>query len=128
MTISDDFVSSKIYDRRDDFYFDIVMFPFLDGDIPPATSYGVYISQLIRLLECLVMLLTLTLGIKFYHRNFSNKTIGITNFVKPFFQNSTDATTTCYQNLIQDSNLFKKALSELEFYGDLVYKFRIFVV
>ena len=23
-------------------------FPFLDGDVPPLTSYGVYISQIIR--------------------------------------------------------------------------------
>ena len=28
--------------------FDIVNFPFLDGDVPCSTSYGVYISQLIR--------------------------------------------------------------------------------
>ena len=28
--------------------FDIVNFPFLDGDVPRHTSYGVYISQLIR--------------------------------------------------------------------------------
>ena len=35
------FVSSKIYDERDDFDFDTVNFPFLDGDINPATSYGV---------------------------------------------------------------------------------------
>ena len=39
---------SKIYDKRDDFDFDIVNFPFLDGDVPRSTSYGVYISQLIR--------------------------------------------------------------------------------
>ena len=26
----------------------IVNFPFLDGDVPRAASYGVYISQLIR--------------------------------------------------------------------------------
>ena len=32
----------------DDFDFDIVNFPFLDGDGPHSTSYGVYISQLIR--------------------------------------------------------------------------------
>ena len=38
----------KIYDKRDDFYFEIVNFPFLDGDYPRSTSYGVYISQLIR--------------------------------------------------------------------------------
>ena len=28
--------------------FEILNFPFLDGDIPRATYYGVYISQLIR--------------------------------------------------------------------------------
>ena len=37
------FVSSKIYDKRDDFDFDIVNFPFLDGDVPRRASYGVYI-------------------------------------------------------------------------------------
>ena len=46
--ISDGFVQTKIYDKRDDFDFDIVNFPFLDGDVPRSTSYGVYISQLIR--------------------------------------------------------------------------------
>ena len=45
LSISNGFVSSKIYDKRDDF--DIVNFPFLDGDVPRSTSYGVYISQLI---------------------------------------------------------------------------------
>ena len=35
-------------DKRDDFDFDIVNFPFLDGDVPRRPSYGVYISQLIR--------------------------------------------------------------------------------
>ena len=34
--------------KRDDFDFDIVNFPFLDGDVPRRASYGVYISQLIR--------------------------------------------------------------------------------
>ena len=28
--------------------FNIVNFPFLDGDVPPSPSYGVYILQLIR--------------------------------------------------------------------------------
>ena len=48
LSISNGFVSSNIYDKRDDFDFDVVNFLFLDGDVPPATSYGVYISQLIR--------------------------------------------------------------------------------
>ena len=48
LSISNGFVSFKIYDKRDDFDFDIVKFPFLDGDVPRSTSYGVYISQLTR--------------------------------------------------------------------------------
>ena len=46
--ISNDIVSTKIYDQRDDFDFEIVNCPFLDGDVTRSTSYGVYISQLIR--------------------------------------------------------------------------------
>ena len=41
LIILDGFVSSKIYDKRDDFDFDIVNFPFLDEYIPRALSYGV---------------------------------------------------------------------------------------
>ena len=48
LSISNDIVSTKIYDKRDDFDFEIVNFPFLNGDVPRSTSYGVYISQLIR--------------------------------------------------------------------------------
>ena len=45
LSISNDIVSTKIYDKRDDFIFEIVNFPFLDGDVPHSTSYGVYISK-----------------------------------------------------------------------------------
>ena len=48
LSIANVFVSFKIYDKRDDFDFDIVNFPFLDGDVPRRASYGVYISQRIR--------------------------------------------------------------------------------
>ena len=48
LPISDGFVKTRIYDKRDDFDFDIVNVPFLDGDVPRSASYGVYISQLIR--------------------------------------------------------------------------------
>ena len=41
-------VSSKIDDKRDDFNFEIVNFPFLHRDGPRSPSYGVYISKLIR--------------------------------------------------------------------------------
>ena len=48
LSLSNDIVSTKIYDKLDDFDFEIVNFQFLDGDVPRSTSYGVYISQLIR--------------------------------------------------------------------------------
>ena len=47
LSIHNDTVSTKIYDKRDDFDFDIVNFPF-HVDVPRRPSYGVYISQLIR--------------------------------------------------------------------------------
>ena len=48
LLISNGFGSCKIYDKHNDFKFDIVNFPFLDGDVPHGPSYGVYISLLIR--------------------------------------------------------------------------------
>ena len=60
LSITNGIVSSKIYDKRDDFNFEIVNFQFLDGDVPRSPSYGVYISQLILLLECALMLMTST--------------------------------------------------------------------
>ena len=47
LSISDGYVKTKIYEKRDDFDLDIVNFPFLNG-VPRSTSYGVYISQIIR--------------------------------------------------------------------------------
>lgn len=41
-------VETSVYDKREDFGFPIVNFPWLDGDVPRLPSYGVYISQLIR--------------------------------------------------------------------------------
>ena len=34
LSLSDGFVKTKIYDKRDDLVFDIVDFLFLDGDVP----------------------------------------------------------------------------------------------
>ena len=45
LSIFNDVVSTKIYDKRDDFDFEIVNFPFLDSDGPRSTSNGVYISH-----------------------------------------------------------------------------------
>ena len=42
------YLQVRLYDKRDDFNFSIVNFPFLCGNIPQSPAYGVYISQLIR--------------------------------------------------------------------------------
>ena len=46
--ITNGIVSTKTYDKPDYFNFEIVNFPFRDGDVPRSRFYGVYISQLIR--------------------------------------------------------------------------------
>ena len=48
LSICNDIVSTNIYDKRAYLDCEIVNFQFLDGDVPCSTSYGVYISQLIR--------------------------------------------------------------------------------
>ena len=48
LSISNDIVSTKIFNKHNDFDFEIVNFQFLDGDVLVSTSYGVYVSQLIR--------------------------------------------------------------------------------
>ena len=48
--VLDDFsnLHFSIYDKRDDFSFDIVNFPFLDSCIPRKPALGIFLSQLIR--------------------------------------------------------------------------------
>ena len=45
-------LSTTPYDKRDDFDFHIVNFPFLSSNIPSCPPSGVYISQLIRYARC----------------------------------------------------------------------------
>jgi hypothetical protein len=41
-------LTTSLYDKRDDFDFAIVNFPFLYSSIPLSPAYGVYIAKLIR--------------------------------------------------------------------------------
>ena len=45
-------IHTSVYDKRDDFGYPIVNFPWLSGDVPRLPSYGIYISQLVRLARC----------------------------------------------------------------------------
>ena len=44
----DNKLSTRLYDKRDDFNFSIVNFPYLCSNIPASPAYGVFVSQLIR--------------------------------------------------------------------------------
>ena len=84
LSISNDIVSTKIYDKRDNFDFEIVNFPFLDGDVPRSTSYGVYISQLIRFARAFSHVADFNTCNKLLTRKILNKAISIINFAKLF--------------------------------------------
>ena len=124
LSISNGFFSSKIYDKRDDFDFDIVNFPFLDGDVPHSTSYGVYISQLIRFAR---------VSNHVADFNARNKSL-TTKLLKHGYQyHKLRKTFTKFYSrhyeLVSKFNvglktLLHQGLSELEFYGDLVCKFK----
>ena len=124
LSISNDIVSTKIYDKRDDFDFEIVNFPFLDGAVPRSTSYGVNISQLIRLARASSYvtdfnthnkLLTQKLLKQGYRYHKVHKTFSI------FYRRYYDLISKFKVRLI---SLLRQGLSEPEFYGDLVYKFK----
>ena len=123
MTPQNGIVSSKIYDKRDDFNFEIVNFPFLDGDVPRSPSYGVYISQLIRFARVCSnvddfntrnLFLTAKLlkqGYR-YHKNRKG-------FSKFYHRHSE----LIVKYSIVLKTLLQQGISEPIFYGDLVYRF-----
>ena len=80
LSISNGFVSSKIYDMCDDFDFDIVKFPFFDGDVLRSTSYGIYISQLIRFARVSSHVANLNARNKSLTARLLQQAIGIINF------------------------------------------------
>ena len=123
LTISDGFVSSKIYYKRDDF--DNVNFPFLDGDIPRSTSFGVHISQLIRFARMSSHVADFNtrnkiLTAKLLKQGYWYHKLRFKAFSK-FYRRHYDLVSKFNVGL---KSLLKQSLSEPEFYGDLVYKFR----
>ena len=84
LSISNDIVSTKIYDKRDDFDFEVVNFPFFDGDVPRSTSYGVDISQLIRSARASSYITDFNTCNTLLTQKLLNKANGIINVAKPF--------------------------------------------
>ena len=108
------FVSSKIYDKRDNF--EILDFPFLDRDIPRATSYGVI--HLIRFVR---------VSTHFAEFNIRNKILKAKLLKQGYrYQKFFKMTYRCYYDLVSKFNVglkSHKACRNLNFMV-IVYKFR----
>ena len=79
LSIFNDIVSIKIYDKSDDFDFEIVNIQFLEGDVPRSKSYGVYISQLIRFARASSYVADFNTRNKFLTQKLLNNAIGNIN-------------------------------------------------
>ena len=109
---------------RDDFDFEIVNFPFLDGDVPRSASCGVCVSQLVRFAGSssyvadfntrngLLTRKLLGRGYRYHklHKTFSK-----------FYRRYCDLISKFQVGL---KSLLRRGLSEPGFYGDLVYGLR----
>ena len=123
--IHNDIFSTKIFDKRDVFNFDIVNFPFLDGDVPQRPSYGVYISQLnIRFARACSHVT---------HFNNRNKFLTAKLLKQGYrYHKHRKAFSKFYRRYIELIEKYNVSLKRLmqqgfcnpEFYGDLVYKFK----
>ena len=75
-------IHTSVYDKRDDFGFPIVNFPWLSGDVPRLPSYGIYISQLVRFARCCTSVLDFNSKISKLLQNCWHRVIDITSFEK----------------------------------------------
>ena len=115
LTISDGFVKTKIYDKRDDFDFDIVNFPFLDGDVISQLIRFARVSSHVDDFNTRNKALTAKLLRQGYRYHKLRKVFS------KFYRRHFDIVSKYNVGL---KTLLLQGLSEPEFYGDLVYKFR----
>ena len=124
LSIHNDIVSTKIYDKRDDFNFDIVNFPFLDGDVPQRPSYGVYISQLIRFARASSLVTDFNYRNKFLTAKLLKQGYRYHKLRKAFsifYRRHFELIEKYHVSL---KKLMQQGICNPEFYGDLVYKFK----
>ena len=124
LCISNGIVSTKIYDKRDDFDFYIVSFLFLDGDVPGVPHMGYTYLNLLDSPELLQILMTLTTVIKPLLPNFLGRAIVILNYVFEFYRR--------HSALLEKYSVSLKETSATRYigtriFGYLVYIFKIIV-
>ena len=124
MSILDGFISCKIYDKRDDFDFEIDNYPYLDGDVPHRGSSGVYISQLIRFARMSSHVTDFNTRNEFLTAKLLNQGYRYHKLSKAFSKFYRRHFDLASKFNIGHQSLLHQGLSKSEFYSDLVYKFR----
>ena len=118
-------IHTSVYDKRDDFGFPIVNFPWLSGDVPRLPSYGIYISLLVRFARCCTsyfdfhsnnLQITSKLLTQDYRYHKLWKTFG--NFFRSYSELLSKFGAISFQEYVS------KGITHPVFYGDLVYKLR----
>ena len=118
-------IHTSVYDKRDDFGFPIVNFPWLSGDVPRLPSYGIYISQLVRFARCCTSVfdfhsknlqITSKLLRQGYRYHKLRKTFG--KFFRSYSELLSKFGAISFQEYVS------KGITHPVFYGDLVYKLR----
>ena len=107
MSISNDIVSTKLFNKRDDFDFEIVNFSVLDGDVLEFIF--------------LAMLLTSTIAMNCKLRNLLTMAIGVITsqtFLSKSYRRYYDLISKFHVRL---KSLLGQGFSEPEFYGDLAF-------
>ena len=124
LCISNGTISTKIDNKRDDFDFDIVNFPFLDGDVPRRTSNGVYISHLIRFARASSNLNDFNYRNKALTAKLLKQGYRYFKLRKAFSKFYRRHSALVEKYSVSLKTLLQQGISEPEFYGDLVYRFR----
>ena len=99
-------------------------FPFLDGDVPPSTSYGVYISQPIRFARVSSHVDDFNTRNKGLTTNLLRQGYRYLKFRKAFSKFYRRHFDIVSKYNVRLKTLILQGLSEPEIYGDLVDKFR----
>ena len=124
LSITNGTVSSKMYDKWDNFNFEIVNFPFLDGDAPRSPSYGEYISQLIRFARVCSNVDDLNNKNLFLTAKLLKQGYRYHKIRKAFSKFYHGHSELIVKYSIGLKTLLQQGISEPIFYGDLVYKFK----
>ena len=123
-SISNDIVSTKIYDKCDGFDFEIVNFPFLGGDVPRPISFGVYISQLIRFAGASSQVADFNTHNKLLTQKLLKQGYQYHKLCKTFSKFYRQYYVLISKFQVGLKSLLCQRLTEPELYGDLMYKLK----